>query len=57
MVIIHAWLRMERRCNDKAVVPVNIDDLNKYCLMFFFIRLHNFLFFLCVIFVFICRGL
>ena len=31
-------------CNDKAVVPVNMDDMKiNHCLMFFFIRLHIFL--------------
>ena len=37
-------------CNDKAVVPVNMDGIKiNRCLMFFFIRLHIFF----VIFVFI----
>ena len=30
-------------CNDKAVVPVNMDDIKiSHCLIFFFIRLHIF---------------
>ena len=31
---------MWSHCNDKAVVRVNLDDINR-CLMFFFIRLNT----------------